>query len=89
MTTIKAEIYLEKQLYADALLSAIDDATELEVSFGSGADGIFEWARSSDGKSVMARAGYAFDDNTPQTLRNCVLTGARAKLHAFEHKQAA
>ena len=89
MNTIEAKTYLEQQLYSDAIISAIDDATELEVAFGSGADGIFEWATSLDGQSVMALAGYEADDGTARMLKSCVLECARTKRHHIEYKKAA
>lgn len=89
MKTVNAKEYSIRKQYSEAILNAIDDATDLEVAFGSGAEGIFAWANSMDGKCAMDLAGYEFNDGTPQMLRNCVIESARTKRHLFDGRQAA
>jgi len=69
-----------RKLFSAIVLTVIDDAITDDQRFGNGVDSIAQWARSSDGKEILACAGIDPSERAVRGLMNYVKKGIRTSV---------
>lgn len=80
LTFEQEQINRSRKLFAAVVLAALDDAISDDKKYGNGREQIARWAKSRDGKEVLACAGIDPNERVVAGLMDFVSKGVRTSV---------